>query len=179
MEQLQLPFLPVSPPYREEHELDLMPQEKCLYLAEQKARSLMDEYGDRVIISSDQILISGERQFGKPLRADTALEQLRWMQSHRNVFHTGLAVYDPGKKQFHLRMEPCEIRLRPWSVEQLKHYIERDNPLHCAGAFKAESLGIILLETIETRDYSSLIGLPLIQLVGVLNEIGYPILSSP
>ena len=77
-----------------------------------------------------------------------------------------------------LFLEPCEIKLRPWSIEQLKQYIERDNPLHCAGAFKAESLGIILLETIETRDYSSLIGLPLIQLVGVLNEIGYPILSS-
>lgn len=178
MEQLQLPFLPVTPPYQEEHQLDLPPSEKCVYLAEQKARSLQLDYPEAVIIGSDQILISGDRQFGKPLREETALEQLLWMQIHRNVFYTGLAVYDPLKRVYYHGVEPCEIKLRQLAKDQLECYIRKDNPLQCAGAFKAETLGIVLLEKIETRDYTSLIGLPLIQLVGILNEIGYPILSS-
>ena len=39
--------------------------------------------------------------------------------------------------------------------------------------FKAEALGITLFESIESRDPTALIGLPLIWLAGALRRCGY------
>ena len=45
-------------------------------------------------------------------------------------------------------------------------------PLDCAGSFKSEGLGISLFEKLEGDDPNSLIGLPLIQLCRLLNNVG-------
>ena len=45
-------------------------------------------------------------------------------------------------------------------------------PYDCAGGFKAERLGIALMESIESSDPTALIGLPLIWLAGALRRAG-------
>jgi septum formation protein len=45
-------------------------------------------------------------------------------------------------------------------------------PLDCAGSFKSEGLGIRLFKALEGRDPNSLVGLPLIALVDLLEQHG-------
>ena len=47
----------------------------------------------------------------------------------------------------------------------------------CAGSAKAESLGIVLLDRIDSTDPTALIGLPLIALVSMLRAIDYPLFA--
>ncbi|MGZ3004494.1 Maf family protein, partial [Pseudomonas aeruginosa] len=49
---------------------------------------------------------------------------------------------------------------------------DKEKPFDCAGGFKAEALGIALFETIESRDPTALIGLPLIWLASALRSLG-------
>ncbi len=55
---------------------------------------------------------------------------------------------------------------------RLDRYIELEEPFDCAGGFKAEGLGIVLFDSIESTDPTALLGLPLIWLSNVLRELG-------
>ena len=50
----------------------------------------------------------------------------------------------------------------------IERYVDREQPLDCAGSFKAEGLGVSLFRATEGEDATSLIGLPLIRLVDML-----------
>jgi septum formation protein len=67
------------------------------------------------------------------------------------------------------------VNFRALGADEIRRYVARDEPYDCAGGFKAESLGISLLESIESSDPSALIGLPLIWLAGALRGAGHPL----
>ncbi|MBA1332233.1 septum formation inhibitor Maf, partial [Candidatus Endoriftia persephone str. Guaymas] len=54
----------------------------------------------------------------------------------------------------------------------------REQPYNCAGSFKSEGLGITLFEKLEGSDPNALIGLPLIRLVGMLEEEGVAVIGA-
>jgi septum formation protein len=65
------------------------------------------------------------------------------------------------------------VAFHPLSPGQIKRYLAKEEPLDCAGSFKAEGLGISLFERIDSQDPTGLIGLPLIWLSGVLRHLGF------
>jgi septum formation protein len=65
---------------------------------------------------------------------------------------------------------------RPLDERRIQAYVGREKPYDCSASAKAEGLGIALIERIETDDPSSLIGLPLIALTGMLERAGMPVL---
>ncbi|MDT4888809.1 Maf-like protein YceF [compost metagenome] len=50
--------------------------------------------------------------------------------------------------------------------------MEAEEPYDCAGSFKAEGLGVSLFRATEGTDATSLVGLPLIRLVDMLQLAG-------
>lgn len=63
------------------------------------------------------------------------------------------------------------------SDSEIINYIDRENPLDCAGSFKSEGLGIALFEKLEGNDPNTLIGLPLIKLCQLLDKMGISVLG--
>ena len=61
-------------------------------------------------------------------------------------------------------------------MEQIENYLAMDKPYHCAASIKAESLGIALIKKIKSDDPNALSGMPLIQLIAMLEKEGFPIL---
>ena len=68
-----------------------------------------------------------------------------------------------------------EVHFRQLEDEEIYRYIAAEQPLDCAGSFKAEGLGISLFKTMNSTDPTSLIGLPLIALTGFLKQQGVSI----
>jgi septum formation protein len=64
------------------------------------------------------------------------------------------------------------VEFRRLRSEEINRYIEREQPLDCAGSFKCEGLGISLFERIDNGDPTALIGLPLIGLLKLLRKAG-------
>jgi septum formation protein len=67
------------------------------------------------------------------------------------------------------------VHFRRLSTLEINRYIEREQPLDCAGSFKCEGLGISLFDRIDNSDPTALIGLPLIALARLLREAGCPV----
>ena len=60
----------------------------------------------------------------------------------------------------------------------IEAYLELEKPYDCAGSLKAEGLGIWLIEKFVGDDPNTLIGLPLIELISMLTNVGYPFLGN-
>ena len=73
-------------------------------------------------------------------------------------------------------VEPFTVHFRQLTEKQIRHYIECEMPLDCAGSFKSEGFGISLFSALEGRDPNSLIGLPLIALVDLLEQMEVDVL---
>jgi septum formation protein len=68
------------------------------------------------------------------------------------------------------------VHFRTLDDARIERYLQREKPYDCAGAAKAEGLGIALIARIETQDPTSLIGLPLIALAEMLERAGLPVI---
>lgn len=143
------------------------PYDLACRLAQEKANSVAAKFSRAVVIGSDQTADLDGEIIGKPLSHDTALTQLESLQGHRVVFHTALAVIDADG---HLQIDcvPTVVTFRNSTRAQLEHYLRSDQPYDCTGSAKIESLGIALVEQVESIDPTALIGLPLIRLTSML-----------
>jgi septum formation protein len=152
------------------------PPETALRLSLLKAKALQQSHGDALIIGSDQVAESGGRIYGKPGNYDTALRQLRELSGKAVDFHTAVTLLDAATGKHESRLVPCRVVFRPLDDRLIQRYLEKEQPYDCAGAAKAEGLGIALVQRIQTDDPSALIGLPLIALTGMLERAGLPVL---
>ena len=94
---------------------------------------------------------------------ERAFAQILSMNGKLCHFFTAIAVAkNNGASGVHteLMCDTTKVQLRQLNDQEIQTYVELDNPIFCAGSFKAESLGIALFESIETSDPSALIGLP-------------------
>jgi len=143
-------------------------------LAREKALALLSSTDNNtLIIGSDQSAECRGRILGKPGSKENAVEQLSFCQNTIVTFHTALCVYPTGTDTALADCTTTTVKFRPLSSEQIEHYIEREQPLDCAGSFKCEGLGITLFEYIRSDDPSALIGLPLIRLTSFLMQLGF------
>jgi septum formation protein len=64
------------------------------------------------------------------------------------------------------------VQFRTLGLAEIEHYLRLDQPYDCAGSAKCETLGIALLDAIESDDPTALIGLPLIRTCQMLRRAG-------
>ena len=147
-------------------------------LAIAKARALISAYPNAILIGSDQIAVVDGHTLGKPGTAAHALAQLTATSGRSVVFLTSVCVLDGASKRYELEMVPTTVRFRELNERQICNYIDREQPLDCAGSFKCEGLGIALFESITSSDPSALVGLPLIALTGMLSRAGFDVLAK-
>jgi len=180
LEKLDIPFTCAQPDINEE----LLPNESviaaCTRLALTKAQAVANNISDtnkHLIIASDQIATCRKLILNKPLTADIAFTQLSACSGNKVSFYTSLCLLNTHTKQHQLHVERFNVYFKELSQHQIAKYIEKDQPLHCAGSFKAESLGVALFKKMEGDDPNSLIGLPLFKLIEFLNNEGVDVLS--
>lgn len=131
-------------------------------LAYQKALETQKNFPDARIIGSDQVGYCASSFLDKPLSKEKAEEQLAFLAEKTHELHTSFCLLEKNKKTIYT--DTSFLTMKKLSKEKIKAYIEKDNPISCAGSYKLESLGISLFEKIETHDYTAIIGLPLLQL---------------
>lgn len=147
-------------------------------LATQKAQSLAADYSDHLIIGADQVCVLGGEITGKPLTRSNAVQQLRQASGRCVTFYTGLALFNSRHARLQCIVEPFDVHFRMLSEQEIERYIDKEQPLNCAGSFKSEGLGITLFERLWGRDPNTLVGLPLIALLDMLRQEGVnPLLS--
>jgi septum formation protein len=145
----------------------------CVYLAQEKARSVAKLNPNACILGADQLVELNGQILGKPKTRDGALAMLSRMQGRTHSLITSLVLITP-KKTFRETVV-VKIKMRRLNRNEILEYIYRDNPLDCAGSYKFEKSGLSLIEKMNVRDPSALIGLPLISLVRLFKKAKEPV----
>lgn len=144
----------------------------ALRLALAKAEALRRRHPAALIIGSDQTATLDGRTLGKPGTREAALAQLAAVAGREVVFDTAVCVLDARDGTHASRLVPTRVSFRALDAAAIAAYVAREPAFDCAGAFKAEALGITLCDRIDSSDPTALIGLPLIALTGLLCAAG-------
>lgn len=171
LSRLNIPFEAQSPAINEDDfkKFKLTPPALAQFLAFKKAESLVAP--QTWIIGSDQLGHLEGEFLEKPHTAENAFKQLRFMSGKTIELITAVCLINEKEKiEF---TDTTRLTLHPLSDEQIKRYIEADQPLDCAGSFKIEKLGIALFSKIECQDFTAIQGLPLLWLSQQLRKLGF------
>ncbi len=180
LERLRIPFRALSPETDETPLPGEAPAALAQRLALAKARALAARFPDAVVIGADQVADVDGRALGKPGDHARAVEQLRTMSGRTIVFQTALAVVRASTGLAEVRRVPVPVRFRTLVDAEIEFYLRTEQPYDCAGSAKCETLGIALLEAIESDDPTALIGLPLIATCTLLRAAGLdPLRARP
>ncbi|GMR18765.1 MAG: nucleoside triphosphate pyrophosphatase [Gammaproteobacteria bacterium] len=170
LERLKLPFEVISPEIDETPLPDETPEALVKRLSIAKARAIADKNPGSLVIGSDQVAVHGNRIVGKPHDHDHAIQQLREASGKTITLYTGLALINSDTGNIQSEVIPYKVVFRQLTDEIIEHYLRKEQPYKCAGSVKSEGLGIVLLERFEGEDPNTLIGLPLIRLIRMLEQ---------
>lgn len=177
--RLRLPF-DVQAPHVDETPLrGEAPAALALRLALAKAHAVAQQHPEAVVIGSDQVADLDGQLIGKPGTHDRAVAQLRRMSGRSVVFQTAVAVVCVRTAFAGSALAPVKVRFRELSEAEIERYLRAEQPYDCAGSAKSETLGIALLEAIESDDPTALVGLPLIRTCALLRAAGIDPLAAP
>lgn len=178
LERLRIAFTTASPDIDEAALPGEAPRTTALRLAELKARAVAARMPDAVIIGSDQVASLDGEPIGKPGTREAALDQLVLLAARTVVFHTAVCIVESASNAVHIDEVPTRVAFRRYSRAEAERYLAVDEPYDCAGSAKIESLGIALVERVESTDPTALIGLPLISVVTMLAHVGIDVLAA-
>lgn len=136
------------------------------HLAHKKAASLQSRFQDHPIVGSDQVLLFNNKTLPKPETRQEAIDRLSLLQGDTHELHTALCFIYQG--EIKLSTTIARMTMFPLSKQEIATYVDKENPLGCAGGYKIESKGPLLFRRVDTSDYYSIIGLPIATLVALL-----------
>ncbi len=178
LERLRLPFDVCAPAVDETALAGESPRQLALRLALAKARTVAVIRPDAVVIGADQVADLDGEAIGKPGTHERAAAQLRRLSGRTAVFQTALTVLRPSTGFERTLLAPVKVTFRSLTDDEIERYLLLEQPYDCAGSAKCETLGIALLESIESDDPTALVGLPLIRTAALLREAGIDALNQ-
>ncbi|AMW78695.1 septum formation protein Maf [Acinetobacter sp. TGL-Y2] len=174
MDRLGLVYRCVSPEIDESPRGEIHADDLAKRLAFEKAKVISNQFPNAIVLGSDQVAWregAPDIFMGKPLTVENAIKQLQANSDHFVYFSTALSVQQQSTCFEHTIVEHYKVKFRTLSLAEIERYVERDQPLHCAGSFKCESLGISLFEQMIGQDQTTLMGMPMIQLCAILRKL--------
>lgn len=147
--------------------------ERCVEtLAALKAVKISQAYPQALVIGADQLLVCGERWFDKPADLAAAREQLLALAGKAHSLPTAAVVARGGARLWHHVAAP-RLTMRAFGTAFVDDYLARagEQVLGSVGAYQLEGLGVQLFQAVE-GDFFTILGLPLLPLLGFLREHG-------
>ncbi len=175
LEKLGVDFISSSPDIDEARNNRETPYNLVLRLAETKAKKVAEKHSG-LIIASDQVATFGsgmdetDEILNKPLTHENAFRQLKDSSDKKITFLTSIALLNTKTSYLQNNVELFQVYFKKLTDQQIQSYLEKEDVLNCAGSFKSEGLGVTLLSSMKGDDPNSLIGLPTIKLIEMLEK---------
>ncbi|WP_180004636.1 MULTISPECIES: nucleoside triphosphate pyrophosphatase [unclassified Acinetobacter] len=174
MDRLRIDYHSIVPDIDETPRGENHADELAKRLAFEKASAIANQHPDAIVIGSDQVAWregAPDIFIGKPLCDEKAIKQLQANSDKIVYFSTALSVQQKSIGFEQTLVEHYKVKFRKLSLPEIERYVQVEQPLHCAGSFKCESLGISLFEEMIGQDQTTLMGMPMIKLCNILREL--------
>lgn len=151
---------------------DLSPRKIALELARLKAEKISRLHPKAMVIGADQVLGFENQIFNKPGSRADAEKQLSMLRNATHTLYSAVSCSIAGTEVWNHCSE-ARLTMRDFTPEFLSSYLNGSpaDYLSSVGAYKLEESGIQLFEKIE-GDYFTILGLPILPLLGFLRQRG-------
>lgn len=148
------------------------PDAVALVLAKAKAKEVSDRFPGSLVIGSDQTMSLDDRVFHKPKTMAEAEEHLRSLAGKTHRLNSAVALARNGDIVWE-HVSHAVLTMRPLSPDFIRRHIGRvgEKALQSVGAYQLEGEGIQLFSAVD-GDYFTIVGLPMLPLLGQLRDLG-------
>lgn len=146
-------------------------EELTLLLAKAKAEAAFGKTSLPLILGCDSALEFDGKIYGKPLRAEVAMDRWRMMRGQSGNLLSGHHLIDASGRSASI-CTSTKVHFANLSDSEIEKYVATGEPLNVAGAFTIDSIGGSYVERIE-GDYHTVVGLSLVALRKLMAELGH------
>ena len=145
------------------------PKETVERLAQLKAQNIPLESTDEIVLAADTIVVCDGKIFEKPNDKAEALEMMRSYSGKKHDVITAVAIRSIEKEV--VFSVTTTVEFWPLTEDEIKGYINTDEPYDKAGAYGIQGLARIFIKQIE-GDYFNVVGLPISYVIRELRNFG-------
>ena len=141
-------------------------------LSDLKALKVSRRHPGALVIGADQTLDCNGVWFDKPPDIDHLRGHIEALSGKRHSLFAGVSVMRDGERIWGL-VEPAHLTMRSLTPDFIARYVEAvgEDGLGSVGGYRLEGLGAQLFSRVE-GDYFTILGLPLLPLLGFLRQHG-------
>ncbi len=169
---LNIPFTIVTADL-EEHSDSKVPSTFAIDISEQKGSAVFESLEDKenvLVISSDTIVVLGDKIYGKPYNREKASEMLLELSNQTHEVITAVSFFT--KKAKHSFFESTKVTFEKIDPELLEKYLDTGESLDKAGAYGIQGSSLFFISRLE-GSYSNVVGFPLDKVLHELKDKGY------
>lgn len=147
-------------------------------MAREKALTVAKSHPGSWVIGGDTVVCLGDLILGKPASAKDAVELLMKLSGQSHTVRSCFCVCNLEKNIKRQQSVATRVQFAKFPQEVAEAYVATGEPMDKAGAYGIQGIGGALVETID-GSYSGVVGLPIVELVHVLEEEGVIEPASP
>jgi septum formation protein len=173
MSSLRVPFRTVASTFHERgHDPALEPAETLAINARGKAREVAERSGvpdDGAVLGADTGVVVDGQVLGKPSGPDHAREMIRALAAREHEVLTAVCLITARVEL--AECDAARVRMRRMPREMIDWYVGLGEWQERAGGYAIQGSGAALVERVE-GDYTTVVGLPVARVVGLLAVTG-------
>ena len=124
---------------------------------------------DEILITSDTLVLCGDRVMGKPHSREEALDMLRYLSSREHKVITAITIRDNSR--CNTISDTAYVHFKELSEQEMEYYVEAYRPYDKAGAYGIQEwIGFVGVESIS-GSYFNVMGLPIQRLYTELKKL--------
>ena len=143
--------------------------EQVVHLAKAKAVPVSKQNPDSIVIGGDQMCALDNTLLHKPGSKDKAIESLKLLANQKHFQHSGVCIYKNNECLWEYS-ETVELKMHDLTEKEIINYVDIENPINAAGAYKIESLGCNLFSYVNGSSHT-VRGMPLLPLLNALRDL--------
>ena len=140
-------------------------------MAKEKMKVVQKKFPNDLILTADTIVYVGRRIINKTDQKSQAIKFLEFLSGRRHRVSTAFNLYCKDKIDS-LRVVTSVVKMKRLTDNEINSYIETNEWKGKAGAYGIQGSAEKFIQFIS-GSYTNIVGLPLNQVYGSLNSIGY------
>ncbi len=125
----------------------------------------------RWVIGADTVVVVDDVIFGKPVDLQEAREMLVRLSGREHLVITGFCLFDLKRNREGLQAVTTVVKFKELTRSEIDQYVSVGESMDKAGSYAVQGVGSYLVEYLR-GSYTNVVGLPLCQVVEMMEEMG-------